>query len=241
MATVIIDPGVATSPNGSFENATNTFPANGWTVVNDATNKWFVGTFVYSAGAKGAYIGTANTNNNYNKTTTQVSHFYRDVTFPSGENCITLTFKWQATGESCCDHLKVYLTTTGTTPTANTELAVADLISSTLNQQGTWQTATIVIPASNAGTTKRLVFSWRNDGSLGTNPAAAVDEISLTSSAITMTYATLPYSESFESWTNSSACGSGSSDIPTANWLNSPNTGNNSWRRNDQGSTAVWS
>jgi subtilisin-like proprotein convertase family protein len=56
--------------------------------------------------------------------------------------------------------------------------------------------------------------------------------------ANTPTYATIPYTETFESsWIN----GCGTKDIPTNNWRNSPLTGNNSWRRQDEGSTAGWS
>ncbi len=48
--------------------------------------------------------------------------------------------------------------------------------------------------------------------------------------------ATLPFNESFESWTP--ACYS--FDRPGTNWLDSPPTGNASWRRDDQGSDASW-
>ncbi|MCZ2356551.1 MAG: T9SS type A sorting domain-containing protein, partial [Bacteroidia bacterium] len=51
-----------------------------------------------------------------------------------------------------------------------------------------------------------------------------------------VTYATLPYAESFESWV--SFCDS--YELPTINWRSTPTTGNNSWRRNDQGTTAAW-
>ena len=50
------------------------------------------------------------------------------------------------------------------------------------------------------------------------------------------TYNNVSYTESFESWVN----GCSTSDRPSAAWENSPNTGNASWRRNDQGSTAGW-
>ena len=51
------------------------------------------------------------------------------------------------------------------------------------------------------------------------------------------TYATLPIVESFENtWSNS--CGS--RDVPNAFWTNSPATSNNSWRRNDDGTSAAW-
>ena len=50
------------------------------------------------------------------------------------------------------------------------------------------------------------------------------------------TYNNVSYTESFESWVN----GCSTSDRPSASWENSPNTGNASLRRNDQGSTAGW-
>ncbi len=50
-------------------------------------------------------------------------------------------------------------------------------------------------------------------------------------------YASLPFAENFESWQNK--CG-GTLNVPSTYWLNLPATGNNSWRRNDQGGTAAW-
>lgn len=50
------------------------------------------------------------------------------------------------------------------------------------------------------------------------------------------TYVTLPYTESFEGpWVN----GLSTSDLPTANWRNTPSTGDNSWRREDDGFTSA--
>lgn len=49
-------------------------------------------------------------------------------------------------------------------------------------------------------------------------------------------YAPTPYTESFENWINSCDI----SDVPSLNWVNNPSTGDNSWRRDDQGNTA-WS
>jgi hypothetical protein len=52
------------------------------------------------------------------------------------------------------------------------------------------------------------------------------------------TYAVIPFTETFEaSWTN----GCATKDIPNNNWRNNPVTGNNSWRRQDEGATATWS
>lgn len=51
------------------------------------------------------------------------------------------------------------------------------------------------------------------------------------------TYTTLPYTESFEAtWMN----GCSTRDVPNASWFNTPATGNNSWRRDDDGNSAAW-
>jgi hypothetical protein len=55
---------------------------------------------------------------------------------------------------------------------------------------------------------------------------------------ITPLYATLPFLEDFEgTWI--SRCNT--RDVPSNNWRNSPATGNLSWRRDDDGSSAGWS
>ncbi len=183
--TTLIDPTVSTSPNGSFENATSTFAANGWTVVNAGTNQWQVGTFVFNPGAKGAYIGTGAGNNNYNNGTSQTSHFYRSINFPAGETAITLSFNWKCVGESGYDRLLVYTNTAAPaagTPASNTTAwGTAVLVAGPYNSQSTWQTATVTLPAALAGTTRNLIFTWQNDNAFGTNPAIAIDNISLVS------------------------------------------------------------
>jgi len=49
IAVTLIDP----SGDGGFENGA-TFPANGWTLVNHATNNWYVGTVGANSGINGA-------------------------------------------------------------------------------------------------------------------------------------------------------------------------------------------
>ena len=54
----------------------------------------------------------------------------------------------------------------------------------------------------------------------------------------TIVYASLPFTETFENtWVNSSC---GTRDVPTNNWRNTPATGDNSWRREDDGTAASW-
>ena len=189
--TTIINASNATGTSGadgSFENATSAFSNNGWTNINGVTNKWFVGAQSSCVGSKGAYVGITSANNYYTNTISDVSHFYKDVTFPAGETCITLTFNWKGQGESGWDGLQIYLGATTAVPVAGTDFTTTDgtaikLGSSFYNMQAACASVSITISSANAGTTKRLVFSWKNDNSIGTNPAATIDGISLVSQA----------------------------------------------------------
>lgn len=177
-STTLISP----TGDGGFETGT-TFAANGWTVVNGASNQLFVGAAaVPSAGTRGAFSGT-NSTTWTGQAVSSVNHFYRDVTFPAGQPNITLSFKYKVSvTDLTYDYLRVYLVPTTTTPVAGTQLASANQIGTSYESATAYATVTISIPASAAGTTQRLVFSWRADGF---NPVAAVavDEISLTSAA----------------------------------------------------------
>lgn len=53
-------------------------------------------------------------------------------------------------------------------------------------------------------------------------------------------YASVPYHQSFENWANYCGINDAPTDPLTTHWTNSPSTGNNSWRRNDQGNTGNW-
>ncbi|MGL5890394.1 MAG: hypothetical protein ACRC3B_10940, partial [Bacteroidia bacterium] len=180
--TTLINP----AGDGGFESG-NTFAANNWNDVQaggGAANKWYVGTAAVNSGSRAVYISNnGGTGNVYNVNQDRVQHFYRDITFPAGQPYITLSFNWLGVGESCCDYMEVFLVPTTTTPAAATELTSGQ-IGVTYHSQSTWQTATISLPCTGiAGTTQRLVFSFACDGSFGSQPPNAVDNISLVSSA----------------------------------------------------------
>ncbi|MBO2011938.1 T9SS type A sorting domain-containing protein [Hymenobacter negativus] len=72
-------------------------------------------------------------------------------------------------------------------------------------------------------------------GSADTQGAFTICAVGLATPA-PPTYATLPYTESFEGpWTSVL----GTNDVPTVNWRNTPVTGDNSWRREDDGFTSA--
>jgi hypothetical protein len=211
--TTIISSVVATNPNGSFENGTSTLAANGWTTVNDGTNIWIVGTATSNSGTKSAYVSNGAGANNYSNAGGEVSHFYRNITFPAGETCINLSFNWKSRGEVSFDYLRVTVVPTSVTPVAGTALSTGTIIG-TFQDQAAWQSSSNTLSSAYAGTTQRLVFSWINDNSTRTQPPAAVDNISITTS-IPPTPSCTTYSLPANS---STVCNVGQ----TLSWLASP-------------------
>ncbi len=124
-----------------------------------------------------------------------------------------------------------------------------------------------VLSLTGASTSSGLQYQWQSspDGAIWTNIAGATSatytadvttnvyyranvtcitsSLSATSTPIELlqtaplpAIATMPFAESFESWI--AACAT--ADRPGTNWVTSPATGNNSWRRDDQGADASW-
>ena len=188
--TTIINP----ATDGGF-NSGATFAANGWTTANDGTGlvKWEVGTAVNSGaiagnsayvsldgGASNAYVGLS---------TGRTIYFYKDVAIPAGETNIALSFDFK----SAVNSWQVFVAPTTVTPvgtdavtnTATGSLPLTyPLTGATPINLGLVSTTTSkstgFIPASFAGQTVRLIFMWTN-GTGGTNPPLAIDNISLVS------------------------------------------------------------
>jgi len=161
----------------NFEGTTHLF-----TLVNGTqTNQWRIGTATSAGGTRAAYISNdGGSTNAYSITASSIAHLYRDVVLPTSMAPCTLKFEWKGQGEKDYDFLRVYLTETSISPVAGTEMPNNTIVLGTYSEGGSnWNRVTIVIPESNNGTTKRLVFSWVNDESLGTQPPIAVDNIML--------------------------------------------------------------
>ncbi|MGL2967309.1 GEVED domain-containing protein [Flavobacterium sp. XGLA_31] len=196
--TLLINP----AAEGGFENGTS-FAANGWTAVNANTNTWNVGTVPgWFSGNGGAYVSNdSGATWAFTNSVVNTSSFYRDVTFPAGAGSVVLSFDWRANGnDGNWDNLLVYVMDTAVTPTTagpvNTATTTTGWTGYTngttgyflLQRNGTTAPTTTTnvsytLSAAQlayvSGATKRLVFVWKNDGSGGTNPPAAIDNISL--------------------------------------------------------------
>ena len=164
---------------------------NSFTVLNGIqTNLWVVGTAAANGptttGTKAAYISNdGGTTNAYTTSSaTSVVHMYKDVVFPAGQTSFNLSFDWKGQGENTFDYMQVFVVPTTTTPVAGTQLIAGQVGSTYYQLQAAYTRSTIALPPSLAGTTQRLVFSWRNDGSGGVQPPTALDNVLLTSATI---------------------------------------------------------
>ena len=158
---------------------------NSLTLVNGTqTNKWFRGTANQCNGTGALYISNNASAYAYTITSISVVHAYFDIVVPASVTNITLNFNRKVVGESTCstcDYLQIWSCINTFTPTAG------NLVSANANRvlQGTISNSTIcattsyTLPNAIAGTTRRIIFSWRNDSSAGTIPAL-IDNITVT-------------------------------------------------------------
>ncbi|RXR33132.1 hypothetical protein EQG68_06490 [Flavobacterium piscinae] len=191
--TLLIDP----ATNGGFESGT-TFAANGWTATTSVStrNQWVCNTGATSgfSGVRCAYI-TNNTSitpppHSYTLNASRRTHLYRDVTVPSGETNIELNFDWIGRGQTNNDFMRIWLTPTSYTPTYGASVTATGsaptgrVLLAVYQNQSSWTNATVYLPTDYAGQTFRLIFEWINNNSSGTQPPAAIDNISLTSAPV---------------------------------------------------------
>ncbi|MFD2915533.1 T9SS type A sorting domain-containing protein [Psychroserpens luteus] len=192
--TTVINP----AGDGGFENGA-TFAANGWTATTGTPtqNQWVCNTGATAgfSGTRAAYVtnntATAPPPHTYTNNVTANTHIYRTITIPAGETDIQLNFDWIGVGEggwANFDYLRVWKVPNNNAaanlPNYGTVLNNANanrIILAELNEQPTWTNLNITLPTNLAGTTFRLIFEWRNDGSDGGNPPIAIDNISLIS------------------------------------------------------------
>ncbi len=168
--------------DGGFENATSSFAANGWTDVQPGnTRQWQVGTAAGSnSGTKAAYAGSPSNDNGSNNNSVQ--HFYRDVTIPSGVSNVQFSFYLKYPNrDNGNDFLYVNRTTTANTPVSGTVPGAGYtlLYSNTNTRYNSFTLINGMDLTALAGTTVRLVFTYRSNGG-GAHANPAIDDVSLT-------------------------------------------------------------
>ena len=174
--------------DGGFETGA-TFPLNNFTVVNGASNQWSVGNAAgVQGGTNAAFIGALNVATGVSS----VNHFYRDFAIPAGSTNLNISFYLKmAVIDSGYDYLNVYYTTTNNTPVAGTlpSTGYTQILAYTTPAIANYTLFSGTLPNSLAGTTIRLVFTYKCD-SVSPFGAPAVDNISLSSTPLDIpTYA----------------------------------------------------
>lgn len=202
----------------------------GWELVNGTqTNAWCWGAGTNNGGEKALYISNdGGTTNAYTNSSSTVAYATKFFSFQGGD--YTFSYDWKALGESdSYDYLRVVLApdVTLTAGTLYSGLSASSLPSGWIALDGNtylsgksdWQHQSVdaKITAGNYV----VIFLWRNDGSSGSNPPAAIDNFSIkvqttplpsalavsdiTAHTATLTWATTPNTWEVYCSTNSTA------------------------------------
>jgi hypothetical protein len=160
----------------------------GWELINGTlTNQWAWGTAANNGGTHGLYISNDGGTSNAYSHSAAIVYATKLLNFTEGK--FEFAYEWKANGESSYDYLRVALVpasvtlTAGTTPSgfSTTGLPSGWIAldgGSKLNQVTSWQSKSLAINVT-AGN-YYLVMAWKNDGGGGTQPPAAVDNVSIT-------------------------------------------------------------
>ena len=161
-----------------------------WGLVNGTlTNAWVIDTTVNNGGSRGLYISN-NGGAAHLYTVSSPTVVYATKCLQFSEGSYTFEYDWLVNGESSYDFMRVALVPASVQLTASTDLPSGLTYStlpsnwidldggSKLNLVTEWQNMTVGKRISDG--VYYLVFVWRNDQSVGTQPPAAVDNIKIT-------------------------------------------------------------
>lgn len=164
--------------------------ADGWE-MNNGTNGWYVGTANANGGSYSLYISNDNgLSNLYNESSSSYSYAYCRLNIE--EPCIiNVSFDWICNGEGDYDLLRAFMIPVSLNPTFSSDNGMYSGTNTTprgwidvsqnggkLNLEDTWQHSSKDLVFLESGN-YYLLFFWKNDGSVGNQPPAAVDNISI--------------------------------------------------------------
>ena len=203
-----------------FESSTE---AANWGFENDTcANKWVVGDAVNNTTSGNSALYVSNDNglsNNYTFTAPATIFAVRDIYMDNSYDYYTVTYDYKVMGQGTTDYLRLYLGMTGISMVQGNASGTIPSISGAaqLNVNGSayqsgqvdWNHVNLYLDKETWGNrVLRLYFMWRNDASLGTNPAAAIDnlvvkgyncarvsEITLDANTLTTTSATINWTD----------------------------------------------
>ncbi len=153
---------------------------NDWHFLQEEqANQWYVGQPT-GYDSKALFVSDNGVSNKYNITSAAVSHAYVDVLIPTSGAVVGCDYRIGGEGTST---LYDYLAVSLINPTDELEAgeAVEDLnVIAKANLTNGWQRAYFIIDGEDNPAVKRLVLTWKNDAGVGTQPGAAIDNITIT-------------------------------------------------------------
>ena len=165
----------------NFEDPTE---SSQWSIEGSGVNQWVLGTAVNATDneAYALYVSCdSGATNNYINNSNSLSWAYRDIDFGTYVE-YNLSFDVRINGESQnYDYLKVYLGPPAALPTSagiSGALPVGATLLGTFSKLNDWTRVSGVVNSEYQGI-QRLYLLWWNDGSGGSSPAAAVDNLSI--------------------------------------------------------------
>ena len=146
-----------------------------WTMDHSSTNPnvnlWYIGDANHLFDNNKLFVSnTAGINNVYNPNSASVSHAYLDITLPASD--VLLSFDCRTVGNAE-DFLQVSIM-----DEAPEEGVLPTTYLARFYNVNTITRKTVLIPASFAGD-KKIVFTWRNDGMVGNQTPAAIDNVTM--------------------------------------------------------------
>ena len=150
-----------------------------WITNNNGNNGWYIGSAAANGGSNGLYISNDNgASNAYSINGTATSYAFRYLQLDAGE--YAYSFDWRSVGENNWDYLTVHLAPAGSDLMAdNVSTSNWEDLCGRLQNQNSWQNITGTFTVAEEGSYP-FVFRWYNDGSAGSQPPAAVDNIAIT-------------------------------------------------------------
>ena len=180
---LVVNPITINFANLPYSTGFETNDDNAWTISN-GPNGWYIDSAVAATGLRSLYVSSdSGANNNYSNSSTTNSFAYKAFNFATAGQ-YGINFDWRNMGENNYDYIQVSLVPADDTANmvgSNSSFTAPSNwvnIGNTLSGSSNWQTFGGIFNITAPGV-YHVCFRWRNDGSVGTNPAGAIDNIEI--------------------------------------------------------------
>ena len=160
----------------------NTAENSQWKMLNgEDENQWVIGNATGFGDNHALYISNnGGTTNAYTITETASVWAYRDVFFDNGHTEYQLSFDFKGMGHSNTDYMKLFVGSPAI-PSGTATPAGATQLGTTLSSVNDWAHYAFTLDSTYAGV-QRIYFQWVNNNSIGVQPPAAVDNLTVVGS-----------------------------------------------------------